>query len=502
MKNSIMIQGTSSSVGKSIITTALCRIFTQDGYNISPFKSQNMSLNSYITYEGHEIGRAQGMQAEAAKKIPNYKMNPILIKPTSDHRSQIVIEGVAYNNMEASEYFKYKSKLKEMIQTNFNELSNESDIVVIEGAGSPAEINLKKNDIVNMGMAKMAKAPVILVGDIDKGGVFASIYGTVMLLEEDERKMIKGIIINKFRGSLELLRPGIKMLENLVNITVLGVIPYFNHNLEEEDCATDWSNYEENAEGDLEVAVIKLPRLSNFTDFNSFKLHKDVRLRFVDLNEDLGNPELIIIPGSKSTIHDLSLLKESGMDKQIVTAYNEGSFVFGICGGYQMLGRKIRDPYKVESSYEEIDGLSLLSVETLFEKAKTTTLCEGFDNISNCKIKGYEIHMGKTKLYEGATSLINIEKRKGLNYYDEDDGAINKDGTVFGTYLHGIFDNTEFTRKLLNKIRIKQGKVELNGDIPDYATYKEDQYDRLAHIVRENIDINAIYKIMEDGLDA
>ncbi|QUH24433.1 cobyric acid synthase [Serpentinicella alkaliphila] len=501
MKKSIMLQGTASSVGKSIITTALCRIFTQDGYNVSPFKSQNMSLNSYITYEGHEIGRAQAMQAEASRKAPSFRMNPILIKPTSDCRSQIIVEGVVKENMEATEYYKYKSKLKEMIKSNFDELLKESDIVVIEGAGSPAEINLKKDDIVNMGVAKMTKSPVVLIGDIDRGGVFASIYGTIMLLEEEERKLIKGIIINKFRGSLELLKPGIKMLEDLVNIPVIGVIPYFTHNLEDEDSATDWDKYNGNPEGDLEVVVIKLPRISNFTDFNTFKLHRDVKFRFVNLNEDIGNPDLIILPGSKSTIDDLILLKERGMDKQILEAHSNGSYVFGVCGGYQMLGNKVKDPLNAESSIKEVEGLSLLPVETTFRQTKTTTLSKGYDNVFNCNIKGYEIHMGKTELVEqNYLPLIKIDMRNGLNYYEVDDGAVNKDRTVFGTYFHGIFDNTEFTRNLLNKIRESRGKSRFNEEILDYSKYKEEQYDNLAKIVRENIDLKAIYAIMEEVL--
>lgn len=501
MRKSIMVQGTASSVGKSILTTALCRMFTQDGYNVFPFKSQNMSLNSYITYEGHEMGRAQVMQAEAARKVPSSRMNPILIKPTSDCKAQIIVKGVAQDNMQATEYYQYKNRLKEMIQSTYNELLNESEIVVIEGAGSPVELNLKQNDIVNMGMAKMAKSPVILVGDIDKGGIFASLYGTIMLLDEDERQMVKGVIINKFRGSIALLKPGIKMIEDLINIPVLGVIPYFNLNLEDEDSVTDWNKYRGNIEGDLEIAVIKLPKISNFTDFNVFNLHKDVKLRFVNLNESLGTPDLIIIPGSKSTVDDLGLLKKSGMDKQIQAAHNKGSFLFGVCGGYQMLGKKIKDPFRVESSIGEVEGLSLLPIVTTFEKEKTTTLSEGLDNMFNSRVKGYEIHMGRTELDQEASSLIRINSRTGLNSSKGHDGAVNKEETIFGTYIHGIFDNTKFTRNLLNKIRAARGKESLNEEILDYASYKDEQYDKLANIVRENLDVRAIYRILEDGLN-
>jgi len=498
MKKSIMLQGTASSVGKSILTAALCRIFTQDGYKVAPFKSQNMSLNSYITYEGHEIGRAQAMQAEACKKAPSFRMNPILIKPTSDCKSQIIVQGVVHDQMEATEYFKFKSKLKDMIKDNFEALHNENDIVVIEGAGSPAEINLKQDDIVNMGVAKMTNSPVILIGDIDKGGVFASIYGTIMLLDEDERKMVKGVIINKFRGSLELLKPGIKMLEDLINIPVLGVIPYFRHNLEDEDSALDWNKYEENVDGDLEVAVIKLPRMSNFTDFNAFKLHRDVRLKFVDINESLGTPDLVIIPGSKSTVEDLGLLREAEMDQQILTAHSKGSYIFGVCGGYQMLGKTIKDPFMVESSLEEIEGLSLLPVVTTFAKEKTTTLSEGIVNTFGAEVRGYEIHMGQTELEKDALPLIKIIKRNGLNHYDSDDGTVNKERTVFGTYMHGIFDNSHFTRELLNRIRVARGQEEFNENIEDYYEYKEGQYDKLANVVREHIDMDAIHRMMEE----
>ena len=501
MKKSIMLQGTASSVGKSILVAALCRIFTEDGYNTAPFKSQNMSLNSYITPEGHEMGRAQVMQAEAAGKIPSSKMNPILLKPTSDHKSQIIVNGVVHKTMNVKEYFAFKPKLKPMIKDIFDELLDENDIVVIEGAGSPAEINLKQQDIVNMGMAKMAKSPVILVGDIDKGGVFASLYGTVMLMDEDEKKMIKGVVINKFRGDVELLKPGLKMIEDLINIPVLGVIPCFSHNLEDEDSVVDWNKYSDNENGDLDVAVIKLSKLSNFTDFNALKLHDDVRIRFVDVDDKLGNPDLVIIPGSKSTIDDLGKLKESKMDKQIIDAHNKGSFVFGICGGLQMLGKTIKNPNKVESVVEKVQGLSLLNVITTFEEAKVTTLSEGVDINFNSPIKGYEIHMGRTEVLEGCLPLIQIHKRNGLNSTQTDDGAVNEKHTVFGTYLHGIFDNTDFTRSLLNNIRKARGMKKFNGEIVDYQKYKEEEYNKLAKIVRQNLDMEAVYNILKDGGD-
>lgn len=502
MRNkSIMVQGTASSVGKSIICTALCRILTQDGNRVAPFKSQNMSLNSYITHEGHEMGRAQVMQAEACNKAPDVQMNPILLKPTTDRKSQVILNGIVAEHMDATEYFKFKPKLREMVKETYNKLLKENDVMVIEGAGSPAEINLKSQDIVNMGMAEIANSPVILVADIDKGGVFASIYGTIMLLEEKERKRVKGIIINKFRGSVELLKPGLRQIEDLVNVPVLGVIPYFNLNLEDEDSVTDWGKFAENHQGDLEVAVIKLPKMSNFTDFNALRLHKDVKLRFIDIHQPLGSPDLIIIPGSKSTISDLEALKESNMAEKILNAHQQGTHVFGICGGYQMLGKYIIDELGSESDISEIEGLGLLPLLTEFGQQKVTTLSEGIDSIFGENLKGYEIHMGKTKALEDISPLVKVSRRNGLNFSPEDDGAVSLDKTVYGTYLHGIFDNGHFTRKLLNHIRVSRQKEAIEQDVEDYWNFKEREYDKLATIVRENIKMELLNTIIEEGLD-
>lgn len=502
-RRSVMIQGTASSVGKSILCTALCRILTQDGYNVSPFKSQNMSLNSYITHEGYEMGRAQVMQAEACGKVPKVEMNPILLKPTTDRKSQVILKGVVAENMDAPEYFKYKPRLREMVKSIYYSLLDNNDIIVIEGAGSPAEINLKSDDIVNMGMAKMANSPVILVADIDKGGVFASIYGTIMLLDEDERSMIKGIIINKFRGSVELLKPGLKQIEELVNIPVLGVIPYFNLNLEDEDSVTNWSQYSDNPMGDLDIAILKLPKISNFTDFNALRMHNDVKLRFVDIDKPmaLGNPDMIIIPGSKNTIEDLEAIKKTGIDKEILKAHKNGSNLFGICGGFQMLGQEILDLEGVESTTNRIDGLALLPVITEFQKSKATTLSQGTDCIFNTRVKGYEIHMGRTKNLNDMKPLIRIEERTGLNSPGENDGAVNGDLTIFGTYLHGIFDNAEFTRNLLNNVRKNRDKEIVNIVVQDFWDHKEQEFDKLADILRHNLDMEAVYKILEEGIN-
>lgn len=492
----IMIQGTASSVGKSLLCTALCRILTQDGYDVNPFKSQNMSLNSYITVDGHEMGRAQVMQAEAAGKIPSSKMNPILLKPTSDRKSQVVLKGKVFKNMDAVDYYQFKKSLKEEITHIYNELKSESDVVVIEGAGSPAEINLNKDDIVNMGMAKIAKSPVILVGDIDKGGVFASIVGTLMLLSEEERAMVKGVIINKFRGSYEILEPGIKMLEEMIKIPVLGVVPHFRLNIEDEDSASSLIEFSKHKTGELDVAVIRLPYMSNFTDFNALLLHEDVSLRFVNRKEELGNPDLIIIPGSKSTISDMEFLINSGVGDAIKKSRDNGSFVFGVCGGFQMLGLKILDEKMIETDKSFVHGLGILSTITEFKEEKTTTLTKAIDNVFNLNLQGYEIHMGATERLSGDYFAKIISE--GSDEVVE--GAVSEDRRVFGTYLHGVFDSAEFTRALLNEIRKEKGLETIESNVEDYWVYKNNQYDVLAKIVKENIDLDKMYRIIEEGI--
>lgn len=500
MKNkSIMIQGTGSSVGKSILCTALCRIFTQDGYRVNPFKSQNMSNNSYITHEGHEMGRAQVMQAEAAGRAPLAVMNPILLKPTSDRKSQVVIKGKVFQTMDAEEYYTYKPQLKSMVNQVYHDLADESDIVVIEGAGSPAEINLKQDDLVNMGMAQMAKAPVILVGDIDKGGVFASLAGTMLLLDEAEKQLVKGVLINKFRGSREILQPGLVMLEEIIKLPVLGVVPYFRLNLEDEDSVTDWGKFALRPDADLDIAVIRLPHISNFTDLNVLKLYEDVNIRFVELEDELGQPDMVIIPGTKSTVEDMAKLQQSGMAAKIIRSHQQGSFIFGICGGFQIIGQDIHDPSHVESSLPGIAGLGLLDTVTTFQGEKTTTLSAGVDRIFHTGVKGYEIHMGETALGEGALPLIDLD---GPNGSAAQDGAVNREGTVFGTYFHGIFDSSLFTRRLLNRVRVAKNLPALENQVSDYWQYKEDQYDLLADVVRESIDMAEIYRIVEAGIDA
>lgn len=489
MAKAIMIQGTMSNAGKSIIAAALCRIFKQDGFKAAPFKSQNMALNSYITEEGLEMGRAQVVQAEAAGIKPSVLMNPILLKPTSDKGSQVIVNGEVRANMSAADYFKYKTELIPDIMRSYNTLADEYDIIVIEGAGSPAEINLKENDIVNMGMAKLAEAPVLLVGDIDRGGVFAQLYGTIELLEPEERARIKGTIINKFRGDTEILKPGLTMLENLTGIKVAGVVPYMQLDIDDEDSLSE--RFKNRHIGAVDIAVIHFPRISNFTDFNVFEKIDGVSVRYVKTVSELKNPDMIILPGTKNTIEDLKWLRESGLEAAVLKAADNGKVIFGICGGYQMLGEEISDLSGIEGG-GKIRGLGLLQMLTFFEEEKTRTRVEGtFKNVSGtlknmCGIKfsGYEIHMGKSEfLGEAMTSLSN-----GIN-----DGLCRHN--IYGSYVHGIFDScaAELVQCLCDKKGIDIGDIKP----VNMAEHKEREYDRLADIVRKSLDMDLIYEVMK-----
>ena len=491
----IMVQGTGSSVGKSILVAALCRIFKQDGYTVCPYKSQNMSLNSYITLDGKEMGRAQVLQAYAAGLEPEAYMNPILLKPSSDKKCQVVVNGKVHCNSSAKEYHNMKLIFADMLKEGFEELEKKFDIIVMEGAGSPAEINLRDRDIVNMGMAELVDAPVILVGDIDKGGVFASLAGTMLLLNEDEKNRVKGTIINKFRGDVELLKPGIKMLEDIINRPSLGVVPYFTLQLEDEDGAVEFNKKVTNL---IDIAVIKLPHISNFTDIDALKLEEDVSIRFITSAEEFGNPDLLIIPGSKNTIEDLMALRKSGLE-QCVKEYSKTGMVLGICGGYQMLGMCIKDPFEVETSQKEIEGMKLLDVETVFEKEKVTTrvqaVLQGKAMVSEeaANVYGYEIHMGVCSYGKKAKPLFNIVNKNGeeVSYAD---GAVNESGNVMGTYIHGVFDGIQFREYLVNKLREKKG-IPFKAS-KAYESLREKELDRLADIVRECLDMNAIYEFM------
>ncbi|WP_330671423.1 cobyric acid synthase [Anaeromicrobium sp.] len=504
MAKNLMFQGTGSSVGKSLLTAAFCRIYSQMGYKVAPFKSQNMALNSYITKNGLEMGRAQVVQAEAAKVEPSVLMNPILLKPSSDKKCQVILKGKVYKNMSAMEYHKFKPELADKVKEIYDELHNKFDVVFLEGAGSPAEINLREHDLVNMGMAEMADSPVILIGDIDKGGVFASLYGTIMLMNEEERKRIKGVIINKFRGDVKILEPGIKMLEDLINIPVLGVIPYSHLEIEDEDSLAERFKKNKNTKGQIEVAVLYLPHVSNFTDLNVFETQEDVNLRYVMRGESIGHPDMLIIPGSKNTIEDLKYLRDAGLEKEIIKLHRQNKIIFGICGGYQMLGKTLKDPHHTESSIPEINGIGLLDIETIFETEKTTTQVEAqvvapIDYMEKTSIKGYEIHMGRSFLGKDAKVFSNIKVKLGEEVLIED-GAINEDGTVIGTYIHGVFDNIKFTRSILNHIRTKKGLDKLESTIESFQEFKEQEYDKLANIVRENMDMETIDKILNGEL--
>lgn len=496
MAKAIMVQGTMSNAGKSLITAGLCRIFKQDGYRVAPFKSQNMALNSFITDEGLEMGRAQAVQAEACGIEPSVKMNPILLKPVSDCGSQVIVNGEVRGNMSAKEYFAMKNSLVPDIMAAFNSLASENDIIVIEGAGSPAEINLKEGDIVNMGMAQMAKAPVLLVGDINRGGVFAQLYGTIKLLNKDEQALVKATIINKFRGDVTLLQSGLTMLEDLTQIPVAGVLPYLTVDIDDEDSLSERLDRKQR-DTILDIAVIRLPRLSNFTDFAPLEATPGVGVRYVKTPTELGTPDVIMIPGTKSTISDLKWMRQSGLEAAIKKLSEKGTVVFGICGGYQMLGELITD-YEGAEGGGEITGMCLLPVRTKFasEKHRTRTKAKAVDvagvlaQLSGVSLEGYEIHMGETSLGDEAQAFVQLEN-------GDKDGC--QCGNVYGSYLHGFFD-TAACRKAFLEALCKEKGVSLEIDAFDLNAYKEEQYDLLAKGLRENLDMDLIYKILWEGV--
>ena len=506
MAKAIMVQGTMSNAGKSLLAAGLCRIFKQDGYRVAPFKSQNMALNSFITKEGLEMGRAQVMQAEAAGIAPSVLMNPVLLKPTNDVGSQVIVNGEVLGNMSARDYFKYKKKLVPDIMKAYNALAAENDIIVIEGAGSPAEINLKSDDIVNMGMAKMAKAPVLLVGDIDRGGVFAQLIGTVMLLEEDEKEMVKGLIINKFRGDKTILDPGVEMLEERSGIPVVGVAPYLNIQVEDEDSLTE--RFETKRTVDMiDIAVIRVPRISNFTDFNPLESIQGVSLRYVKNPSELGNPDMIILPGTKNTMEDLLWMRENGLEALILKEAAKGKLIFGICGGYQMMGETLSDPHGVEAG-GTIKGMGLLPMDTVFAKKKTRTRVEGsfgqltgaFAKLSDTALEGYEIHMGETTYEPRGTVFSAIAETVGTQHVDEAMANGCQYQNAAGSYVHGLFDSVEMQKALLRLLCQKKGLPEEAVSWIDEKVYKEQQYDKLAEGLRESMDMAKIYQILEEGL--
>lgn len=489
MAKVIMIQGTMSGVGKSLLVAGLCRIFKQDGYRVTPFKSQNMALNSYITEEGLEMGRAQVMQAEAAGIRPTVWMNPILLKPTNDTGSQVIVNGEVLGNMKARDYFAYKRALIPEIKKAFAKLEEQADIIVIEGAGSPAEINLKENDIVNMGMAKLVDAPVLLAGDIDRGGVFAQLLGTLQLLEPEERERIKGLIINKFRGDKTILDPGIIELTKRGGVPVIGTIPYMNLSLEDEDSLT--GRFDKKEKGLIDLAVIRYPRISNFTDFNVFEQMEGVSVRYVTSVEELHRPDMIFLPGSKNTMGDLTWMRQNGLEAA-VKKLSQSTVVFGICGGYQMLGTEISDPLWAEEG-GNIRGMELLQASTVLEKDKVRTQVRGrfkalpgiLHPLSGMEISGYEIHMGHT-----TTESKGIVEIAADRTAKPDGMACNH---VYGTYVHGIFDEGRVAAALMEILAEQKGLTVDTGMMMDYRAFKETQYDLLAETLREYLDMSEIY---------
>lgn len=509
MSGSIMIQGTMSNVGKSVLAGGLCRVLRQDGYRVAPFKSQNMALNSFITRDGLEMGRAQVMQAEAAGIEAEAAMNPILLKPTNDTGSQVIINGKPVGVMTAVEYYRHKKEYVPAVLEAYHSLENRFDVVVIEGAGSPAEINLKQDDIVNMGLAELIDAPVLLAGDIDRGGVFAQIAGTVMLLEEKERRRIKGTLINKFRGDVSILKPGLTMLEDLTKIPVLGVVPYFYLDIDDEDSLTErFKN--RNQTGIVDVAVIRLPRISNFTDFAPLEAVDGINVRYVDAPAELGRPDAVILPGSKNTIQDLLWLRQCGLEAAVLQHAARDGIVFGICGGYQMLGEEIRDPKGAERK-GTIRGMGLLPVRTVFEQEKRRTRVHGtflnpggaLAKMAGAQYNGYEIHMGRTEAADETDRLLTMTEDTevpGTEPFGRLDGACH--GNVYGCYVHGLFDHPQASGGFLSALLERKGYAADAVQVRDWKTYKEEQYDALADIVRASVDMDAIYRIIEKGNDA
>ena len=498
MAKVIMVQGTCSNAGKSLLCAALCRIFRQDGYRVAPFKSQNMALNSFITAGGGEMGRAQVVQAEAAGIAPDVRMNPILLKPTSDIGSQVIVLGKAQGNRTAREYWGSKRKLLPVIRQAFDSLAAEYDIIVIEGAGSPAEINLKQDDIVNMGLAKLVNAPVLLVGDIDRGGVFAALYGTVMLLEEEERARIRGLVINKFRGDVSILRPGLSQLETLTGKPVVGVVPYGQFDIDEEDSLSARLDAG-SVPALLRIAAVRLPRLSNFTDLFALERVPGVAVCYVSRPAELEGADLIVLPGTKSTLADLRWLRESGMEAQILKQHAAGTPVFGICGGYQMMGETLSDPAQTEGG-GEMRGMGLLPVDTVFRTEKTTVQAEGvfdavsglFAPLSGLNVQGYEIHMGETTRRNGAAPLMRLTRTDGTKTADGCQAE-----NAYGTYLHGVFDAPGVALRMMQALADRYG-VQLDGAVQDTAAYREQQYDLLANTVRQALDMEQIYRMLEE----
>lgn len=487
MAKCIMVQGTMSGAGKSLLVTALCRIFAQDGYRVAPFKSQNMALNSYITRDGLEMGRAQVVQAQAAGKEPDVRMNPILLKPSSDVGSQLIVNGEVRGDYRARDYFKMKKSLIPDILAAYCSLAEENDIIVIEGAGSPAEINLREDDIVNMGLAELVDAPVLLVGDIDRGGVFAQLYGTMALLQQQEQRRVVGLVVNKFRGDVDILKPGLAMLEEKTGVPVLGVIPYTRADIDDEDSLSQRLE-QTGGHKPVDIAILRLPRISNFTDFAPLERHQALGVRYVTSVQELGHPDLVILPGTKNTMGDLLWMRQNGLEAGVKQLAAGGVPVLGVCGGYQMLGKTLSDPEGVEHG-GELEGMGLLPCETLFSSQKVRTRVEGevvFPPLAGARLEGYEIHMGRTQVSCGPFCTLSD---------GQPEGAAQE--LVFGTYLHGLFDSGELVTKLANWLLSRQGKAPEAVAVESHQDYEQRQFDLLAEEVRRSLDLAAVYRAME-----
>ena len=500
----LMVQGTASSVGKTLIVAALCRIFHREGLSVAPFKAQNMALNSFVTPDGGEIGRAQAVQAEAAGIEPRVEMNPILLKPEGGMRSQVVVLGKPLGRMTWSGYQQLKPEFVRIVADSLHSLRAKHDLIIIEGAGSPAEINLAGQDLVNMHVAAEAQAPVLLVGDIDRGGVFAHLVGTMELLAPADRERVAGFLINKFRGDAALLAPGLEFLRERFGIPVLGVIPYLERlRIADEDSVAleDRPNRHATGLGQIDIAVIKLPRISNYDDFLALEHEDGVTVRFVEEPREMAGTDLAIIPGSKSTIADLGWLHESGFARAIVDRAREGGLIAGICAGCQMLGEGIDDPHRVESDEASARGLGLLPIVTRFAKTKLTaqvharvkscSILSGADIVAD-EISAYEIHMGNVERTAGSSAPFRIVSRNGAPV-DTVDGAINRDGTVAGTMLHGIFENDALRAAFLGALRRRKG-LAAHGETRPVAS-REAEYDRLAAAVADSVDLPMLRKI-------
>lgn len=480
MSKKLIVLGTCSNAGKSMIVAGICRILKNRGYKVAPYKSQNMALNSFITEDGLEMGRAQVVQAEAAGVKPDVRMNPILLKPNSDTGSQIILHGEVYGNYTASLYYDEKEFFEREAVRALEELEKDFDYIIMEGAGSASEINLRTKDIVNMGLAKKVDAPVIIVGDIDRGGVFGALAGTMLLFDEEERELVKGVIINKFRGNIDILKPGLDMIEDIIKRPVIGVVPYMDVDIDDED-SLSMKERGSKVKGLIDIVVIRTPRISNFTDFNAFEQFEGVGVRYVKSPKDVGNPDMIIIPGTKSTMGDLKWLRETGMETRIQKHASKGKPVFGICGGYQMLGQYLKDEHGVEGG-GEMNGIGLLPHSTEFSESKTRKSQIGklasvggiFNGLSGMEYEGYEIHMG---ISPGFGNIIN-------------------EGNIYGTYIHGIFDRGEISSEIVKTLMKSKGIEISQNDIIDMDKYKEKQYEILAENLEKAVDVDKLLEIL------